>query len=41
VLRREESVLAVAEYILNNPVRKGYVAQWQDWPYSVRWDLVL
>ena len=41
VLRREESVIAAAEYILNNPVRKRYVKQWQDWPNSVRWDLVL
>ncbi|MBI3465874.1 MAG: hypothetical protein HY000_22895 [Planctomycetes bacterium] len=41
VLREEESVMAVADYILNNPVRKGYVKQWQDWPYSVRLDLLL
>ncbi len=41
VLREEESVMAVADYILNNPVRKGDRKQWHDWPYSVRWDLLL
>ena len=24
----------VAEYIINNPVRRGLVAEWQDYPYS-------
>ncbi len=24
----------IARYILDNPVRKGLVAQWDEWPYS-------
>lgn len=38
VLRRDESVLAVADYVALNPVRKQYVSKWEDWPYTVRWD---
>ena len=38
VLRHEESVLDAAEYIALNPVRKQYVLNWEDWPYTVRWD---
>jgi len=33
-LRREEAMRQVAEYIINNPVRRGLVAEWQDYPYS-------
>ena len=38
VLRRDESVLDVADYIALNPVRKQYVMKWENWPYTVRWD---
>jgi REP element-mobilizing transposase RayT len=24
----------VAQYVLDNPVRKGWVREWSDWPYS-------
>jgi len=34
VVRREEGVLAVAEYIVGNPVRAKMVDQWTDYPYS-------
>jgi len=34
VIRKEESLLDVAEYLLNNPVRKGFVKKWSDYPYS-------
>ena len=33
VLRRDENILATAEYILNNPVRKGLVEKWEDYPF--------
>ncbi len=33
-LREEESVEQVAEYILDNPVRKGMVKSWREYPYS-------
>jgi putative transposase len=32
-LRREESLRDKADYILHNPVRKGLVAQPEDWPH--------
>jgi len=32
-LRSDESRQEKADYILNNPVRKGLVANWEDWPY--------
>ena len=32
-LRREESRREKAEYILNNPVRKGLISRAEDWPY--------
>jgi REP element-mobilizing transposase RayT len=38
VLRHDEAIHDVAEYIAHNPVRKRYVARWEDWPYTVRWD---
>jgi REP element-mobilizing transposase RayT len=34
VLRQDESVEQVAHYILNNPVRRGLVACWEDYPYA-------
>jgi REP element-mobilizing transposase RayT len=33
-LREEESIEEVADYILNNPVRKGLVANRRDYPFS-------
>ncbi|MHB8763756.1 MAG: REP-associated tyrosine transposase [Deferrisomatales bacterium] len=33
-LRREESLEAVARYVLDNPVRKGWVEKSEDWPWS-------
>jgi len=34
IVRTEESLLAIAQYILDNPVRKGVVARAEDWPWS-------
>jgi putative transposase len=34
VLRQEEAIRPIAEYIWLNPVRKGLVASGFDWPYS-------
>jgi putative transposase len=34
VLRRDEDLQQTAEYILNNPVRKGLVAHWNEYPYA-------
>ncbi|MBW1706986.1 MAG: transposase [Deltaproteobacteria bacterium] len=34
IVRKEESLLKIAEYILNNPVRKGMVPNWENYPYS-------
>ncbi len=34
IARHEESLLKIAEYILNNPVRKGLVDRPEDWPWS-------
>jgi putative transposase len=33
-LRAEEQVERVVEYVLNNPVRKGLVARWEEYPFS-------
>ena len=33
-LRKEEDVFNVARYILENPVRKGLVKNWAEYPYS-------
>ncbi len=33
-LRKDEDILKVAEYIVYNPVRKGIVKSWTDYPYS-------
>jgi REP element-mobilizing transposase RayT len=33
VVRKEESLRAIAEYIANNPVRKNLVKHWQDYPF--------
>lgn len=34
IARKEENVLAICEYILANPVRKGLVEDPTEWPYS-------
>ncbi len=34
VVRKEESLIKIAEYIVNNPVRKGIVSEWEKYPYS-------
>jgi REP element-mobilizing transposase RayT len=33
-LRKDEDLLKVAEYIIYNPVRKGLVEDWRDYPFS-------
>ena len=34
VIRDEEALLRVIEYVLNNPVKAGLVRRWEDWPWS-------
>jgi len=34
VVRKNESLTTIAEYIANNPVRKNLVKQWQDYPFA-------
>ncbi len=34
VVRKEESLEKIAEYIVNNPVRKGLVDDWEKYSYS-------
>jgi putative transposase len=34
VIRKDESLLEICSYILNNPVRKGMVSNWEEYPYS-------
>ncbi|MBI2485814.1 MAG: transposase [Deltaproteobacteria bacterium] len=34
IVRKEESLLTIAEYIVNNPVRKGMVPNWEEYLYS-------
>jgi REP element-mobilizing transposase RayT len=33
-LRKDEDIMKVGEYIVYNPVRKGIVQSWTDYPYS-------
>jgi REP element-mobilizing transposase RayT len=33
VVRKEEDLRQITEYILNNPVRKGLVEKWEDYPF--------
>jgi REP-associated tyrosine transposase len=35
-LRNDENFEAKANYILNNPVRAGLVARFEDWPYQIQ-----
>ena len=32
--REEEDARAMIEYVLENPVRKGYCEKWEEWPHS-------
>lgn len=34
ILRKEEDVVKHVRYILNNPVRKGIVKNWKDYPFK-------
>lgn len=34
VVRKNESLVEICSYILNNPVRKGIVSNWEEYPYS-------
>lgn len=34
ILRKEESIEQVADYILGNPLRKGLVSDFRDYPFS-------
>ncbi len=34
VIRYNKSIEAAVFYVLNNPVRKGLVEDWQQYPYS-------
>ena len=34
VVRKEDPLVKIAEYIVNNPVRKEIVSHWQEYPYS-------
>jgi REP element-mobilizing transposase RayT len=34
IIRKEEGLIKVATYILDNPVRKGLVEHWQDYPFK-------
>ena len=34
ILRKEESIEGVASYILENPVRKGFVSDYRGYPFS-------
>ena len=34
ILRKEDDLLNQTKYILNNPVRKGIVGYWKDYPFK-------
>jgi len=34
ILRKDENLINVVKYIFDNPVRKGLVAHWQDYPFK-------
>jgi REP element-mobilizing transposase RayT len=34
VIRKEEKLISIARYILDNPVRKSLVAHWDDYPFK-------
>jgi len=33
VIRRHEDLSTQARYILDNPVRKGFISSWQEYPF--------
>ncbi len=39
LLRSDESAEEKWQYIRENPVRAGYVTEWQDWPYRIGFEL--
>lgn len=41
ILRKDEDIMKQVYYILNNPVRKGIVDSWKEYPYkgSTKYDL--
>jgi REP-associated tyrosine transposase len=41
IVRKKESLIKVAEYIVNNPVRKEMVEEWEEYPYSKIFDDLL
>jgi REP element-mobilizing transposase RayT len=45
VIRKHEDVVAQVKYVLDNPVRKGLVSEWHDYPFTgsigIRMDDVL
>jgi putative transposase len=34
IIRKDEGLLTVIRYILENPVRKGLVSNWRDYPFK-------
>ena len=40
IVRKEQSLRRIAEYILNNPVRRGIVGTWDAYPFSKMVDLL-
>ena len=34
VIRNDEELTRIIQYVLENPVKAGLVGKWQDWPYS-------
>ncbi|MFZ2089614.1 MAG: hypothetical protein WAU47_13665, partial [Desulfobaccales bacterium] len=34
ILRKDESLPVVIRYVLENPVRKGLVSDWRDYPFK-------
>jgi len=41
IVRKEEPLLKIAEYIVNNPVRKGMVEEWEQYQHSKIFDALL
>ena len=37
-VRKDESLVEKADYILNNPVRAGFVTRAEEWPFVIRGD---
>jgi putative transposase len=41
IVRKEESLAKIAEYIVNNPVRKGMVEEWEEYQHSKIFNVLL